>query len=268
MHVHFLDPYRPRPSLIHQLDPRVKFVLMLAFILSTALLPMGAWPVYVLLFSIVLSVEILSELGVGYVLKRASLALPFVLAALPVLVTVKGSSLLTVPVGPWTLTITLEGAERFAGIAVKSWLSVQMAIVLAASTPFPDLLVAMRAVRISRLLVAMVGLMWRYLFVLVDEALRLIRAREARSGHPAQSGARVGGSIAWRARVTGGMAGNLFLRSFERADRIYAAMIARGYDGEVRALPLLPITRGQWMVLVLGLGMLVLLVIGGYLFWG
>ena len=86
MHVHFLDPYRPRPSLIHRLDPRVKFVLTLAFILTTALTPMGAWPVYVLLFSIVLSVEMLSELGVGYVLKRASLALPFALAALPVLV--------------------------------------------------------------------------------------------------------------------------------------------------------------------------------------
>ena len=149
MHVHFLDPYRPRPSLIHRLDPRVKFVLTLAFIFTAALTPMGAWPVYVLLFSMVLSVEMLSELGVGYVLKRASLALPFALAALPVLVTVKGAPILTAPIGPWTLTVTLEGVERFAGIAVKSWLSVQMAIVLASSTSFPDLLVAMRAVRIG-----------------------------------------------------------------------------------------------------------------------
>ena len=64
----------------------------------------------------------------------------------------------------------------------KSWLSVQAAIVLAACTPFPDLLQAMRAVRVPRLLVAMFGLMWRYLFVLADEALRLMRARSARSG--------------------------------------------------------------------------------------
>lgn len=268
MHVHFLDPYRPRPSLIHRLDPRVKFVLTLAFIFTTALTPMGAWPVYVLLFSMVLSVEMLSELGVGYVLKRASLALPFALAALPVLVTVKGAPILAAPIGPWTLTVTLEGVERFVGIAVKSWLSVQMAIVLASSTSFPDLLVAMRAVRIPRLLVAIVGLAWRYLFVMADEALRLMRAREARSGHPAQPGAKVGGSIAWRGRVTGGMAGNLFLRSFERADRIYAAMLSRGYDGEVRLLPLSPVTPGQWIVLALGLVTLALLVVGGYLFWG
>jgi len=268
MHVHFLDPYQARPSLVHRLDPRVKFVLVLAFIFTTALTPPGAWPVYVLLFSIVLSVEILSELGVGNVLKRASLALPFVLAALPVLVTAKGLPLWTVTLGPWALTITQAGVERFAGVAVKSWLSVQMAIVLAASTPFPDLLLAMRAVKIPRLLVAIIGLMWRYLFVLVDEALRLMRARAARSGHPVTPGARVGGSVAWRARVTGGMAGNLFLRSFERADRIYAAMASRGYDGEVRAFPIPPITLVQWSVLGVGLATLGLLTVGGYLFWG
>ena len=268
MHLNFLDPYQPRPSLIHRLDPRVKFVLALAFILATSLTPPGAWPVYILLFSMVISVEVLSELGVGNVLKRAALALPFVLAALPVLVTIKGAPLVTLPIGPWALTVTLEGVERFASIAVKSWISVQMAIVLASSTPFPDLLLAMRAVRIPRLLVAIFGLMWRYLFVLVDEAMRLMRAREARSGNPDQPGARVGGSVAWRARVTGGMAGNLFLRSFERGDRIYAAMASRGYDGEVRAFPLPPIHPAQWSVLSLGLGMLTLLVVAGFLLWG
>lgn len=238
MHIHFLDPYRPRPSLIHRLDPRVKFVLTLAFIFTTALTPVGAWPVYILLFSMVLAVEMLSELGVGYVLKRASLALPFVLAALPVLVAAGGTPILNAPIGPWTLTVTLEGVERFASIALKSWLSVQMAVVLVSSTSFPDLLVAMRAVGIPRLLVAIVGLAWRYLFVMADEALRLTRARQARSGCPARSGARVGGNVFWRARVTGSIAGSLFVRSLERADRIYAAMLSRGYDGEVRTLGL------------------------------
>ena len=182
MHISFLDPYQPRPSLIHRLDARVKLVLALAFILTTALAPPGAWPVYVLLFALVLAVEILSELGVGHVLRRALIALPFALAALPVLFTVPGPALLTVPIGPWDLTITGPGLERFISILLKSWISVQMAIVLAASTAFPDLLMAMRAIRVPRLLVAIFGLMWRYLFVLADEALRLLRARSARSG--------------------------------------------------------------------------------------
>jgi len=265
MHVHFLDPYRPRPSLIHGLDPRVKFVLTLAFILAAALLPPAAWPAYILLFALAFSVEILSELGVGYVLKRAALAVPFVLAALPVLFTIKGAPLATLPLGSWRLTMTDAGLARFVSIAAKSWLSVQMAIVLAATTPFPELLLAMRAVKIPRLIVAIVGLMWRYLFVLADEAVRLIRAREARSGHPDPPGARVGGSVFWRARVTGGMAGNLFLRSFDRADRIYAAMASRGYDGEVRTLPLPPVTPVGWAALGLGLVTLGVLVVSGYL---
>ena len=270
MHISFLDPYRPRPSLVHRLDARVKLVLTLAFILATALAPIGVWPVYILLWALALVIEILSELGLGYVLRRAALALPFVLAALPVIFTTRGADatpLASLPLGPWTLTATTAGIERFASIALKSWLSAQVAIVLAASTSFPDLLLAMRGIRLPRLLVAVFGLMWRYLFVLADEALRLIRARAARSGvNNAQD--RGGGTVAWRARVTGGMAGSLFLRAFERSDRIYAAMAARGYDGEVRALALPPLTPPAWLVLGAGLTLLALLTLLGFLLGG
>ena len=76
----------------------------------------------------------------GYVLKRAVLAAPFVLAALPLLFTVPGAALVAFQIGPWTLTITEPGLVRFISVALKSWLSVQMAIVLAATTAFPDLL--------------------------------------------------------------------------------------------------------------------------------
>jgi len=235
------------------MDPRIKLVLTLAFILTAALTPPGAWPVYVLLFALALAVEILSDLGVRYVLQRAVLAFPFVLAALPVIFTIKGTPLFSLPVGSWQLNASYEGLVRFTSIALKSWISVQAAIVLAASTPFPDLMVAMRAVRIPRLLVAVFGLTWRYLFVLADEALRLMRARAARSGLSESSTGKPGGSLAWRARVTGGMAGNLFLRAFERSDRIYMAMVSRGYDGEVRALPLPPLGMPQWLLLSAGL---------------
>jgi len=276
LHVHFLDPYRPRTSPIHALDARIKFVLTAAFILTVSLTPVAAWSVYILLFALILSVEILSGLGIGYVLKRALLALPFVLAALPVIFTLKGASLFTISLGSWTLTASLEGLERFVSVVLKSWLSVQAAIVMASSTPFPELLQAMRAVGIPRLLVGMFGLMWRYLFVLVDEALRLMRARAARSGQSAGAGKRLalsgaegsGGSVAWRARVAGGMAGNLFLRAFERSDRIYVAMLSRGYDGEVRTLPLVPLTSRGWLTLAAGLFLLLLLLLFGILFWG
>ena len=268
MHVHFLDPYRPRSSPVHQLDPRLKLTLALAFILTNALVPAGAWPVYILLFALLLSVEILSELGVGYVLGRSALALPFVLAALPVMFTMPGPSLVDFHIGSWILTISQPGLERVLSVALKSWLSVQAAIVLAASTPFPDLLIALRALRVPRLLVGVFGLMWRYLFVLVDEALRLMRARAARSGESEQPAKRTGGGLLWRGRVTGGMAGSLFLRGIERSDRIYMAMLARGYDGEVRALPLPALKASQLALLAGCLSLFLLLLAFAFLFWG
>jgi len=214
-----------------------------------------------LLFAVVLSMVIVSDLGVRYVLGRSTLAFPFVLAALPLIVTAGPPLLAVVPLGPWSVPLSQDGLARFSSIAVKSWISVLVALVLSASTSFPDLLFAMRAVRVPRLLVAIFGLMWRYLFVLVDEVLRLTRARASRSGESGEPGRRIGGSIAWRARVTGGMAGNLFLRALERGDRIYLAMAARGYDGEVRHFPLPPLAARHWLTLAAGLAVLMLVLL-------
>lgn len=275
MHVHFLDPYRHSHSLVHQLDGRVKFILAVAFILTCSLTPVSAWAVYILLLALTLSIEILSTLGVRYVHKRALLAAPFVLAALPVIFTVDGAKLFSFPLGAWALTASVEGLERFISIALKSWLSVQAAIVLAATTPFPDLLHAMRSVGIPRLLVAMFGLTWRYIFVLVDEALRLMRARAARSGISSSTSSstalrtkKEGGGIIWRAQVAGGMAGSLFLRGFDRSDRIYTAMLSRGYDGEIRLIPTPPLNTASKLILVAGLLLFGVLLLFGIVFWG
>jgi cobalt/nickel transport system permease protein len=64
------------------------------------------------------------------------------------------------------------------------------------------------------------------------------------------------------------MVGNLFLRAFERSDRIFVAMLSRGYDGEVRLLPLPPMTAVTWGALAVGLSLLGLLLSFGILFWG
>lgn len=266
MHLHFLDPYRPRQSVIHQLDPRLKFIIAIALIFSCALIPPGAWPVYILLLSFAFSLELLSNLGIGYVLKRSILAFPFVLAAFPLIFT-KGPPFLTIEIAGWELAISLPGVVQFMSIGLKSWISIQIAIVLAATTSFPDLLVAMRAVHIPRLLVSIFSLMWRYLFVLVDEAMRLLRARAARSSHSDQPGLHPGGSPAWRARLAGGMAGNLFTRAFDRSDRIYMAMVSRGYDGEVRAMPLSPLSASDRVIVIIAIMVLIFLVLLSFLFW-
>lgn len=263
MHVHFLDPYQDGSSPLHRLDARVKLLLTVAFILVTALTPIGAWPVYILLFALVIAAQLLAELGLGYVLKRSALALPFVLSAAPLLFSVAGDALLTLPGLGWVLSV--QGLERFLSLSIKSWISVQAAILMSATATFPDLLQAMRALRVPRLLVAIFSLMWRYLFVLVDEALRLMRARLARSGESGVEGGKTGGSLIWRAQTAGGMAGSLFLRGFERADRIYTAMLSRGYDGEVRSFPLPPLSAADRIALAVGGGVLGLILLLNFL---
>jgi cobalt/nickel transport system permease protein len=233
LHIHALDAYHPKSSFVHHLDARGKLVMAVLFIVSAALTPDGAWPAYVLLAALALSAAVASQLGVGFVYRRSAVALPFALAAVTVIFSTPGQSLFTVRVLGWDAALTDAGLTRFVSIVLKSWLSVQIAVVLTGSTPFPALLRAMRSLRVPKVLVAVFGFAYRYLFVIGDEALRMLRARAARSGTTGESR---GGSLLWRARVTGGMAGSLFIRSIERSERIYDAMVARGYDGEVRSL--------------------------------
>jgi len=235
MHIHALDAYRSRYSFVHRFDARVKLILAACFIVSTALTPDGAWLAYLLLTGLALGVIAASRLGLGFVLRRSLVALPFALAAVTVMFSTHGRALLTMHVFGGDLSITAAGVVRFVSILLKSWLSVQMAVVLTASTPFPDLLRAMRSLRLPKVLVAVIGFAYRYIFVIADEVARMMRARVARSGTLSLD-RRSGGSVFWRARVTGGLAGSLFLRSIERSERIYDAMVARGYDGEVRVL--------------------------------
>jgi cobalt/nickel transport system permease protein len=133
------------------------------------------------------------------------------------------------------LAVSAEGTLRFVSLLVKSWVSVQIAILMTVTTAFPDLLWALRELRLPRTLISIVSFMYRYMFVLADESLRLQRARAARSAARPGAG-KSGGSLAWRGRVAGSLVGNLALRAFERSERIYNAMLARGFRGELRTL--------------------------------
>lgn len=226
-------------------------------------MPATAWPLYPLLLSVLLSISLAAELGVLFLLKRSLLALPFLLAALPLLFNQPGPVVLQISLGALPLTLTQGGLERFISIVLKSTLSVQAAVLLSAVTPLPHILIALRRLHIPRLLVVVIGLMWRYLFLMVDEVARLGRARASRSG--SLPGHRSGGQISWRGKVAGEMVGGLLLRSFERSDRVYAAMLARGYDGEVRTFPLPPLPRRQKILLAGGIILCVCIVLIGLL---
>ena len=184
--------------------------------------------------------------------RGAVVALPFALAAFPLIFTVQEQIIATISIGPLDLTISAEGLRRFLTIMAGSWLSVQVALLLAFTTPFHDLIDALRELRLPRILISIISFMYRYLAVLTDEGSRMLRARDARS---AIGPGRGGGSIRWRATVTGRMVGSLFLRAYERSERIYAAMQARGFEGEFRHLR----TRSLARVEVVGLALVLAL---------
>ena len=230
MQFHALDRYQTGASFLHRLDPRVKVAGTVLLILATVLLPDGAWLAFLLTGLLLLAMSSAAGLGWLYAAKRSFVVLPFLLAAVTVMFSLPGRPLLGLQLGPWQLILTDAGVVRFASILLRSLLAVQAAILLVATTRFPDLMHALRHLRLPAVLVAIISFMVRYLTVLGDEVKRLLRAREARSAVIA--GQRAGGSLLWRARVAGNMVGQLFLRSYERSDRIYQAMLARGYQGE------------------------------------
>ncbi len=226
-----LEHYQNQKSIIHTIHARVKIIFTLVFILLLNFLPVVAWPGYILFFSILLSITLLSRVGIGYVMKRALLALPFILSALPLIFWGPQPVIDVMVFNQILLPISESGLERCISITLKAWLSVQSAILLTATTPFSDLISGFRQLHVPAILISIVELMWRYLFVMVDEVNRMIRARNSRSSK-LEGAFHNGGSVFWRAETTGNMAGSLFLRSIERSERVYAAMLSRGYNGE------------------------------------
>jgi cobalt/nickel transport system permease protein len=120
---------------------------------------------------------------------------------------------------------------------------------------------AFEHLRVPRTLTTIVAFLYRYLFVLTDEVLRLLRARQSRSG--SVTGLKSGRSVAWRARVTGSMAGQLFLRSYERSDRIYNAMLARGYTGQLHTLHPHVMQNSDWAFAALSIVIIFILQLTG-----
>lgn len=263
MHADVFDRYHHGHSPLHNLDPRVKVVVTLAFILSNALLPDGAWIAFGMAWLLILLLNRISGLGIGFTFKRSFIALPFALAAITVLFSIPGKPVTSFQFLMWNLTITDAGFLRFISIVIRSWMSVQMAILLVAVTEFPKVIHALTHLRVPSIITVVISFLYRYLFVLTDEVIRMLRGRQARSA--AAPGIRSGGSMAWRAQIAGHMAGQLFLRSYERSDRIYNAMLSRGYKGQLMTIHPHQFQKRDLMIGGVSILLLILMQIAGRL---
>jgi cobalt/nickel transport system permease protein len=246
------ERYRHGAGLLYRADSRIKLLIAVLFAFGIALVPEGHWIAYGGFGLFVLVTLVLSRLPPALVVGRSMLALPFVAVAVPLIFTREGSALFHLPVLGWSASE--EGGIAVASIMLKSWLAVLMAVILTSVTPALDLIRGLQRLKVPRVLVATVLFMYRYIFVIADEGQRLLRARDSRSADRGLGGS--GGTVWWRGRVLGNMVGSLFIRSYERSERIYAAMQARGYDGTIRFMQERALAARAWPLLGVGLDML------------
>lgn len=225
---HVLDQHAPGDSLLHRLDPRTKLVTTLAFVLMVVATPAGEWKAFALYFVLAATVVALSRVPVLHLWKRSLVIVPFVLLVAAFLPFLKpGEVAGSFNIGAWQVSVSYSGLELFWSIAVKAWLSVLSMLLLSSTTPFPTLLQGLRRLGLPRVMVTLLSFMYRYIFVLVEEATGMQRARESRS---------FGGKRLWQIRSVGNIIGTLFIRSYERGERVYRAMLSRGFEGEVRTM--------------------------------
>lgn len=204
----FLEPVGQRDSPLHRLDARAKLLSLGLFLLAVALTPGDHWLRHGLHLVVLAGLLGVAGVPVGFLWQRLLWLVPFFLFAAAGLL-LGGSPVL------------------FAALVAKSVLALLGIMGLLATTPFPQLLTGLRGLRFPMVPLQVLAFAYRYLLLLTEEGMRLARAYAARAG-----GARGFRQI----RPLGRILGHFFLRTYDRSERIYQAMLARGFDGRFRAL--------------------------------
>ena len=202
MRADLFERYSYSDSLIHRLPAALKMSVALATVIVTAILPVGRWGGFIVIALLLVGVATASRVPGRFILRRLATLEPLALG-------VAGLAL-----------FQPHGGRIFATMLAKTTLCLLTMILLSNTTPFSALLDVMKRARVPDILVSTLALMYRYLFVLVDEAQRMRRARASRTFRTER---------VWRWRALATVIGQLFVRSTERAERIYAAMTARGW---------------------------------------
>ena len=218
----FLDKYSDRAGPLHRLDARVKIVVVAAalvalnaFRMPPAWLGAGA-------AGLLIAAACLSRLPASYVFRRAAAVRPFAVvvgAFLPF--TREGRVLWIAAAFGYVAELTDTGLRLYATVIVKAYLSLAYVVLLLATTPFRSLLKALAWFRVPAFFLSLLSFTYRYIFVLVEEIERLQRA---------WAGRYFGRRRLAQFLTLGPAVGALFMRSYERAERVWAAMLSRGYD--------------------------------------
>ena len=198
----FLDRYSRIDSPIHRLPTMVKLSGTLLIVAASVSVSFTHSWFFIIVGGLLLVLSAFTSIPWKFVFGRLILLEPFAL----------GIALMAL--------LQENGGMVFLSILVKSTLCLFTMIMLSNTTPFSSVLHTMKRLGVPRLLVTILALMYRYLFVLIDEAERLNRARASRTFSASRT-------KKWH--MLASLIGQLFVRSTERAERIYSAMTARGW---------------------------------------
>ena len=218
---------------MHRLPAEVKIVaafLVVVCVVATPREAFGVFGGYLLLLAVVWA---LARIPLGWIARRALIEAPFVVLA--VLLPITGGS----PHVEWFgLTLSEPGLLGAWNILVKGTLGVLTSLTLAATTPLRDLLFGLQRLHAPALVVTIATLMLRYVDVIVGEARRMRLARISRGHDP---------RFLWQAGATARGVGALFVRSYERGERVHLAMLSRGWTGRMPPLSDARTSRAQWL---------------------
>jgi cobalt/nickel transport system permease protein len=213
---------------IENLDPITKIISFLAIIICIIVTPISRLKDFGLYFLLIMAIEIFSKLIFRQVVKRVFMLLPFVfIIAIVIPFVQEGDVCWSMKIGCLRLHVTHEGIWTFLNIVIKASLSLFLLVVASLTTVFSDFLKGLEMFRVPHLLIMLMSFMYRYIYVLLEEARRLMRARSLRY---------YGSRYVEQFRVVGYMIGVLFIRTYERAERIYNAMAVRGFTGEIMSV--------------------------------
>ena len=195
--------------------------------------PLEAWPAYVACAAVLAAVAVTGRVPAREIWRRARFILPLVLLVGLFLPFVRDGGRQW-DLGP--LTIHQQGLEVFGAVAAKATIGTVSAVLLGVTTTFPSVLRGLEAMRLPRLFVLIAAFMYRYLFVIVEEVGRMRAALAARAYRPRH---------ALQAGALGRVATAMFLRTYARGERVYHAMLARGYRGHMPQLAPLVLRRAD-----------------------
>ena len=204
-------------SPIHRVPAHVKLLTLVGFMLIVVATPREWYPVFAGYLVIVLGVIALSRVPFGYIARRMVIETPFVLFA--VLVPFIATGPTTEVLG---LTVSQPGLVAAWGLLAKGTLGVMASLTLAATTEPTDVLRGLERLRMPDLIVQIMGFMIRYLDVITAELTRMTTAMRSRGCDPRSP-------RHWP--VLARSLGALFIRSYERGERVHLAMVSRGYTG-------------------------------------